>query len=68
MKKMSDKKEIATKHFCQICDSAYVETTQKNVEYVCRMCRNNIISDNDTRSLPNENDIITGLVTDYGNT
>lgn len=54
-------------HICQICDSSYITTTQKNVEYVCNMCRDNALLDNDTRELPSEDKIDWELVTDCGN-
>lgn len=48
---------------CQICDSAYIETTQQNVEYVCTMCREN----NPDREMPDEYAIDWELVNDCGN-
>ena len=52
---------------CKICDSAYIETKQKNIEYVCSMCRDNILNDNDKRVLPKQNIIKWDEVKDCGN-
>lgn len=31
-----------TEIFCKVCESAYIETSQENVEYVCSMCTENL--------------------------
>ena len=54
------------KHYCKICDSSYVETTQSIVYYVCTMCRDYTKKHEQDRELK-DNSIIEELVTDYGN-
>jgi len=55
------------KHYCQICDSSYIETTQKKAEYVCTMCREYEEKENPKRILPKDELINFDLVTDSGN-
>jgi hypothetical protein len=57
------------KHQCIICSSAYIETTQKNIEniYICNMCKEYEQENNPNRVLPNQNIIDFELITDYGN-
>ncbi len=54
---------------CVICSSAYIETTQKNIEniYMCNMCKEYEQENNTKRILPNQNIIDFKLITDYGN-
>lgn len=67
MKQITIQNKNTSRHFCLICDSAYIETSQTNVEYVCTMCRDNIRIENDKRCLPNENNVIQELIMDCGN-
>lgn len=48
--------------FCKVCESAYIETSQKDAEYVCTMCVDNLEG---SRELTNN--VEWELVTDCGN-
>ncbi len=50
------------KIYCTICESAWIETTEKNVFYCCAMCREN----NTDRDIQ-PNNFNQDLVTDYSN-